>query len=247
MKKLFILAIITAITIGGFVLSRRMNTSTKGDTVTTTGQNSEVSNITVAQMTTEHVETEYSVVDVSYPAPRSSVNEYSEIFEFVNEARSEFESNFTDTVITDSIKRRGEKYNFTLTTAVATSSQTVTYLLELYTETGGAHGGTIVRTFTYDADKKLVELDDVFDGEYLQKIAPLARTYLAARLGEDTVEEMLADGTRPTEDNYSAWYLTDDTITFIFQQYQIGPYVIGINEFPLKKTEVSDLLSPTFK
>jgi hypothetical protein len=228
-RLIIILFVLVAVSLAYFFITR--NTPSPGEETTmipSDVQNQGATVPPIAQMTTEHLETEYAVVDMSYPVPRSSVKEYTEIFEFINEARADFESSFDDAQVKKWITDRGEKYNFTLNTTVATSSKTVTYILELYKETGGAHGGTIVRTFTYDANKKLVTLDDIFDGAYLEKISVLARTYLSKKLGEDTVPQMLAEGTAPTPDNYSAWILSDDSITFIFQQYQVGPYVIGL-------------------
>ena len=58
---------------------------------------------------------------------------------------------------------------------------------------------------------------------------------------------MIDSGTEPNTENFGAWYLTDKNIVFIFQDYQIGPYAQGSLEFPLRKTEVSNILRAQFK
>jgi hypothetical protein len=253
-KVTFLIGIVVLIFVGLYVALRIHGTedfTLKGMTEKISSGNTD--SVVVLPLVEEHSTTTYAVMNLSYP--KSSPTEYKEIYEFVTKARDGFPFGEDGTTLTDaemkemqdSIARRGEQYDFILTTRVATSSRTVSYILELYTDTGGAHGGTGIYTFTYDTHGKLVTLDRVFAKPYLEKVSTLARTYLRNKLGDNTNQEMLESGTDPTVDNYGTWYLTHDGITFVFGQYQVGPYVIGIQEFPLLKSEVSDLLAPEFK
>ncbi len=253
-KVTLLIGIVVLIFVGLYVALRIHGTESftlKG--VTEKLSSTDIGTPTILPMVEEHSTTTYAVMSLSYP--KSSKTEYKEIYEFVTKARDGFPFGEDGTTLTDaemkemqdSIARRGEQYDFILTTRVATSSRTVSYILELYTDTGGAHGGTGVYTFTYDTQGKLVTLDRVFTKPYLEKISTLARAYLSNKLGDNTNQEMLDSGTEPTADNYGTWYLTHDGIAFVFGQYQVGPYVIGIQEFPLPKIQVSDLLAPEFK
>ncbi len=203
----------------------------------------------VDTFTTEKNQTDYMTMDLSYP--ESAAINYPELFAYVQKSKQDFLDDFNSLTPTDiqTMHLGGDrKYNFTLTTNVATSTKTVTYIVEVYTFTGGAHGGTSVATFTYDAGGKLVTLQDVFMAPYLQKVSDLAHNYFYATIDPGYLQpDSVNAGTAPTAENYSAWYLTDKNIVFIFGQYQVGPYVLGIQEFPLSKQSIADILSPKFK
>ncbi len=240
--------IILIIVVGGFFALKKSQQKTP-ETIVTENVATSTTALLVAPFVTEHATTTYTTLDLSYP--KSSPTEYKEIYNFVKSEKEDFIKNYGSLTSRDVTDRpsliSGELYTMTLTTHVATSSQTVSYVLELYEYTGGAHGATSVNTFTYDAKGALVTIDKVFTSPYLQVVSPLARVYLKEKLGDNTQRDMLEAGTAAQADNFSEWYLTNDTITFVFGQYQVGPYVIGLQEFPLPKSQVLDLLSPQFK
>jgi hypothetical protein len=202
----------------------------------------------VAPLITEKTSGKYYTMDLSYP--ESSTTQYSEIYAFATSTVQDFLSQAENISDSDAqiMGLGGDRiYNLTMTTRIATSTQTVTYIVLAYTFTGGAHGNTTVATFTYDKAGKLVTLDDFFSAPYLEKVASLSRTYFYNTLGDYMNPEMVDPGTTATTTNFSTWYLTDQNITFIFGQYQVGPYVIGMPEFPIAKSALSDIISPKFK
>src|ERR1035437_7063380 len=208
-------------------------------------QKQTVSILTPTPMVTEKSSGKYYTMDLSYP--QSSSTQYSEIYNYASSRISDFLSQAENISDSDAavMGLGGDRiYNLTITTRIATSTQTVTYIIEAYTFMGGAHGNTAVATFTYDKAGKLVTLDDVFSAPYLAKVAGLARTYFYNTLGEDSTPRMIDAGTIATTTNFSDWYLTDKNITFIFGQYQVGPYVIGMPEFSIAKSALSDIISP---
>lgn len=211
--------------------------------------NTSSSQLTVAPMVTEENETDYLTIDMTYP--QSSQNKYSEMYTFIKNSKDEFLHDYGNITAEEAATMQlgsDRKYNYLMSTKVATSTNTVTYIIDVYTYTGGAHGGTGEATFTYDKNGRLVTLNDLFTAPYLDRIVPLARAYFMNKFEHDSsFEDSINEGTAPNMENYAAWYLTDDTITFIFQQYSIGPYVIGIQEFPLPKSAVADILSPRFQ
>lgn len=202
----------------------------------------------VTDMVTEKSSGKYYTMDLSYP--KSNQTKYSEVYAFATSTVQDFLSQVNS--ISDSDAKTmnlggDRKYDLTITTRVATSTQTVTYIIEAYTFTGGAHGNTNVATFTYDKAGKLVTLDDFFSAPYLEKVAGFSRTHFYNTLGDYMNPEMIDPGTTATMTNFSTWYLTDANIIFIFGQYQVGPYVIGMPEFTIAKSALSDIISPKFK
>jgi len=202
----------------------------------------------VATIVSEKTVGKYYTMNLSYP--QSGPTRYPEIFNFVAESKSDFLSQFGNISDRDAATMGlsdDQKYEYDMTTRIATSTKTVSYIIEVYEFTGGAHGNTDVATFTYDKSGKLVTLDDFFAASYLDRIAGLARTYFYSTLGDYAEPEMIDAGTEATTTNFSAWYLTDQNITFIFGQYQVGPYVIGMPEFSIARSSLSDIISQKYK
>jgi hypothetical protein len=206
------------------------------------------SSVYIAPILTENNQGKYYTMELSYP--ESSPTKFPEIYDFASSTIADFLSQVQDISDSDAVIMgldTNNKYDLQINTRIATSTQTVTYILEAYTFTGGAHGNTNVATFTYDNTGKLVTLDNFFSLPYLDKIAGLARTYFYNTLGDYANSEMIDPGTTATTTNFSDWYLTDKNITFIFGQYQVGPYVIGMPEFSIDRTTLSDIVSAKFK
>lgn len=202
----------------------------------------------ISPLVTNDATTTYTELHVVYP--HSSKTEYPEIFNFVNTTRNDFLNSYgtlTDAEAQAQYMRADDPYQLFITTRIATSTKTVSYILETYQFLGGAHGGTTADTFTYDANHTLVTIDRVFKPGYLKTIADMSRKYFTDTLDSGYINKtMLNEGTVATTTNFSSWYLTDKTVTFIFQQYQIGPYVLGIQEYPIDKSKIQDILQPEF-
>ncbi len=180
--------------------------------------------------------------------PESSLHELPEVYAYIQSIKTGFFDDYQTVTDKEAQLYTAEwPYELNITTKVATSSKTVTYIIETYQYEGGAHGGTSESVFTYDASGKLVTLDRVFSKPYLQTVSLLARDYFTKTLGDNSQPQMIESGTEATAENYSEWYLTDSAIVFIFGQYQIGPYVLGIQEFVLPKSKIQDILSAEFK
>jgi hypothetical protein len=205
--------------------------------------------IFVAPLISEKSQTQYSTSDASYP--RSSATKLPEVFDFVQKSEKDFADDVA--AITpaeaEATDLGGDRiYNLTITTQIATSTKTVSYIIYVYTFEGGAHGETNVATFTYDAGGKFLTLGDIFVSPYLPEISNLARTYFYDTIDDGYLDKDMVDsGTAPTAENYSAWYLTDKNIVFVFQQYQVGPGALGVQEFTVDKNSVADIISPKYK
>ena len=142
-------------------------------------------------------------------------------------------------------------YELDITYDTVTHSEDIyTLLLTIYQYTGGAHGGEAILPYTFDLkNNKVLTLDDIFTNtdEALKIIEPLAQDAVKTAIGADMVQEdMLTAGTAPTTDNYQFFSLDKDAITFYFQQYQVGPYVIGIQQVTIPFAQLSSVLKPEF-
>ncbi len=102
------------------------------------------------------------------------------------------------------------------------------YVFEVDTYTGGAHDLEATKTFSFSSTGQQVMLGSLFtnDTAGLKTIAPYVRAQLAKVPGAD--QSMISDGTVPTADNYQSFTVADDSVTFIFDPYQVAPYSSGI-------------------
>ncbi len=99
--------------------------------------------------------------------------------------------------------------------------------LILSQDTGGAHPITVLSGMNFDRTSgSELTLDDVqkMTGLTLQQIADGALTQLKAKLGGDLI---FPEGAAPTADNYGTFLVGVDTLTFIFNDYQVAPYSSG--------------------
>ena len=178
-------------------------------------------------------ESTYSI-DLEYP--KSDEEHLPEITDYLHKIQDQFaQALLIDEVAEDDLLK--------ITTKVYTSSTTITYKLETYMYTGGAHGGTFIETFTYGKDGKLITLNDLLmSSDSMKKLSTLARAYLYNKIGKQSEKDVIDVGTEPTPENFRTWYITDAGIVFVFQQYQVGPYILNIQEFPVGRVEVEAFL-----
>lgn len=230
-----------------FVFGSRYNNNSKNVVATTTPNVLEAS-LKIAPIISEYSSTTYTSIALNYP--KSSETELSEVYLTVRDIKDDFIKAYGGLTKDDADRMyitSSNPYEIIVNTKVEKSDKTVTYILYAYQYTGGAHGGTAVYTFTYDTAGKLLKESDVFENNYLNVVAPLAKDYFYINLGEYKNPTMIDDGTRPVYDNYRTWYLTNDTLVFIFGQYQVGPYVLGIQEFRIDKEKIKNILKSEYK
>ncbi len=204
--------------------------------------------LVVAPIVYEHASSTYAEMSLSYP--KSDSTNLPEIASFISKTKNDFWSQYGSLTIEEAKSlyiRDDNQYQMYIDTRVATSSKTVSYLISVYQYTGGAHGGTDIYSFTYDNRGKLIKIDDVFNPNFLSIVAPLAKQYFSDTLGEYSQPDAIDSGTEAISSNYSVWYLTPDTVTFVFGQYQVGAYALGIQEFPIEKSKIQDILQNGYK
>lgn len=114
--------------------------------------------------------------------------------------------------------------------SVQNNNSTISFVVYVYTYTGGANGSEVIRTFNYDLTRNTeVTLQSVFpnDAEYLFKIAHLiqikAKEEMQNRSGGELYEEALA----PLESNFKNFTISREGITFYYPKYAIAAGVYG--------------------
>ncbi len=198
----------------------------------------------VAPLVTNTIETDFYTISVTQP--KNAEKDFPEIFAVTKNAITTFEKKYGNLSSEDieTLGLGGDRvYDLQIDTTVATSSKTVSYIVSLYEFTGGAHGNTAIRTFTYDKDNKLIDEKRLFgDNDWRPLVSDITYTYLKEKLKENTTDQTLKEGTKPEGQNLSTWYLKGDDIVFVFGQYQIGAYVLGIQEVPISQDTLSSVL-----
>jgi hypothetical protein len=196
--------------------------------------------LTPAQSETELVNEKYYTVSATYPASILEIKAY------VDTAKAELESIVPKTEADAELERLGgeRKYSMIINTKVFTSSSTISYVVENYSYTGGAHGIADIVTFVYDSKGNLVSLKDILkDGNSLGALSEKSRTYFYSKIGNASSESVIDQGTAPIETNWQRFYLTEDAVVFIFGQYSLGPYTLGIQEFVVSYSDAQSFLS----
>lgn len=197
--------------------------------------------ILVAPLLTNTIETDSYTMKVTQPV--DAEKKFPELFAVTKNAITLFEKQYTGASSTSPAP-----YDLQIDTAVATTSQTVSYIVSLYEYTGGAHGTSAIRTFTYNKDGKFVSEKDVFgENNWRPVVSELTYQYLKEKLKENTTDDVLKEGTAPIGDNLSVWYLKGDDVVFVFGQYQIGAYALGIQEVPISREKLTEVLTENFE
>jgi hypothetical protein len=247
MKKLsFVISLIIILFLIGGILYFSKNKTL--DVINLPSREISTKTLEISPLIVEHASSTYAEIYLSYP--KSSTNNLSEVFNFIQNTKNDFWNQYGNLNVTEAKDlqiREDNQYQLYVDTRVATSTKTISYLISVYQYTGGAHGMTNVTTFNYDSKGKILAPLDVFTPNYLEVLAPMARKYFYDTMGDYTQPTAIDSGTEPTNENYSSWYLTDLNVVFIFEEYQVGPYVLGIQEYPIPKNKIQDILQPTFR
>jgi hypothetical protein len=105
------------------------------------------------------------------------------------------------------------------------------FMIDVYYFSGGAHGIDQIFAFNYDLkNKKEINLADFLgSADNLSKLASLAQGQVLAQAKSnglqinDSLKQMISDGTAPTPDNYRNFTFGYGKLTVYFEQYQAGP------------------------
>ena len=116
------------------------------------------------------------------------------------------------------------------------------YIVNIVDFTGGAHNNSSTQAFVFDTrDGSCLTLDDLFVPDFDEPLTDIINRHVPESLSEEDFDSLFETTVRPTG-NY---ILTSDSITFIYNPYEIGPYSLGTPSIsvPLKELKKAGLLS----
>ena len=116
----------------------------------------------------------------------------------------------------------------------------------------GANGSTEIRSFHLNPEtEKIISIKDVFefDVKRLETISTLVRDHLYSdvTLKDSLFPEELHINTEPIWENYSNFALTDDSIIFYFDEYELAAGAVGPPIVAIALKDINDLLADEFK
>jgi hypothetical protein len=161
--------------------------------------------------------------------------------------------NDVSTMTPDEIKNYGpsaeHQYSFITMYKAYHNANYLTHRIDTYTFSGGAHGGTVVVTYTYNTKGDLVALPNLFlnNTTAVKAFSDKITAILKTPPYKDRINtEVFSGGAGPDLNNFSAFAFDGSNLRVIFQQYQVGPYSSGIIEVPIPLAELQGILKPEY-
>ena len=127
----------------------------------------------------------------------------------------------------------------------AANSDFVSGLFSFYSFTGGAHGNTETRAFTYDLKRgQLVRLGELFKpgANYLKVISEFCISEVKKLKVSD--DEWIRGGAGAKAENYASWNITPQGLRITFDAYQVAAYAAGPQEVLVPYALLKDLIRP---
>ncbi len=186
-------------------------------------------------------------VDVDYPLAMAQYPEVAKVIDtFIADQQKTFIASYTPDY---TLPAHVNDWSMTISNEIYKFSDDIqTVVFNIYFYTGGAHPNSGYNSFTFDVKQgKQLTLADVFiNGDVpWDIIAKLAQDDLKTHLGDMMNADMLEAGTTATNhDNYKNWALTDKSIIFFFDPYQVAPYAAGPQKVEIPFTTLHTLLAP---
>ncbi len=127
----------------------------------------------------------------------------------------------------------------------------ISYVYQIYQDTGGAHPNGFFKTITFDTTGNEVTLEGLFkpDARYLDVLSAKSKVLVIAelenRLGQkvdESIEDWVRMGTAPSPEALQFFYLDGTNLVMIFPRYQVAAYAAGDFEARIPLSELSDIL-----
>ncbi len=199
--------------------------------------------------------TDWYEVSIEYPKDNQKVRD--EVFQmwedFAKENQLKDFKNYEEAKKALQLNAEGAKYVFNAKYKLVHSAKTISYVYEVYTFTGGAHGATNIHPITFNEELQYLSAERILPNDLLPKVSALCyddimkqkkARYAGGGSTNKDIEDMLKDnswlleGTNPLRYNYSnVWYDGDDMV-ISFGQYQVGPYVEGTYEVHIPMSKI---------
>lgn len=209
----------------------------------------------------------YYEIDAAYPSstplaesasPAADAKAVATMKKFETDEIASFKADSgLDSLTAEDIQMQGlgpnRKYGLGIDYETFSSTVTLSFVYEIYSDTLGAHPNTYYRTFTFDAASgSELALKDLFVPGYLNVLANEAKNRLPAIVkeqsgGYDADPDMLALGITPEAVNFQSFYLDGANLVIIFPPYQIGPYALGTILLPIPRADLGNALKAQYR
>lgn len=117
--------------------------------------------------------------------------------------------------------------------------------INIYEYWGGAHGGTVVACRNYHIeDGSVVTQDEYFMPGYKEALIPVLDSLLLIHAGVTDRSQLDDNGYFSMQPMYVPEYfrIREDSIDFIFNQYEIAPYSTGVTTLTVAESDIRDLI-----
>ncbi len=204
-------------------------------------------------------DSDFYTIEVEYPASTKlsgdGENRALTVMEdWVIERMRQFESNageMLDAQEKARLTEQGRKYALGISYKRYDSDGRISYVYQIYEDTGGAHPNTYYMTFAFDHAGIKLGLGDLFkpDSRYLDRLSKISYDYLVVDLAkrfESELDEGQLDwirmGTAPSPETLQFFYLDGDALVLMFPPYQVAAYVAGKSEVRIPLETIADIL-----
>ena len=124
----------------------------------------------------------------------------------------------------------------------------ISFITEVYTYTGGAHGTTVWEPKTIDVTSENphnLKLNELFsDKDYMTNL-----NAIISAMVEENPEKYGELWARPeiTTENQNRFYMTDTDLVIFFPPYELSYYAKGFIEFPIPLQKLNTILKDRYK
>jgi hypothetical protein len=204
-------------------------------------------------------ETDYVEIEMTYPSKTLLANSEADAktrakMEHWIQGQEEYFLTQLEPMLTSEemvrLKADGRKYAMGIDYKAYASEGHVSYVYQIYEDTGGAHPNTYYTTFTFDQSGTALDLADLFKpgARYLDRLSKLSYDYLvvdlakrfSVKLDEDQLDWVRL-GTAPSPETLQFFYLDQSNLVIIFPPYQVAAYAAGKSEVRIPLSELSEL------
>lgn len=123
----------------------------------------------------------------------------------------------------------------------------INFKFENYAYTGGAHGGTRVQTYVFNAkDGSQIFLNNILKENSLPQLGE--KIFITLKEKDSNFPDYLfiEEGLSPNISNFQNFEILKEGIRFTFGDYQIGPYALGRPEVVIPFSLLQDILKEDF-
>ena len=186
-----------------------------------------------------NIQAEYPQFDAADPAFNQKIAALinSEVNNFKKEAKDNFDArNATMPAGQPVLQNPEQPFDFiAIWTPAQFGPRYLSFMIDIYYFSGGAHGIDQIFAFNYDLEnKKEITINDFLgSADNLNKLAVMAQDQVTAQLqsnglqSNDSLTQIIQDGTKPVPENYRNFTFGYGKLAIYFEQYQAAPGSAG--------------------